>query len=45
MIYYGFYFKYGWESGIILVCADVPELIDTVALGQRYPPIFGPKQK
>ncbi|THV37748.1 hypothetical protein [Glycomyces buryatensis] len=45
MIYCYMYFKWGWDSGVILECADVPEFVDTVALGPRYREIYGPLSK
>lgn len=45
MIYWYSYFKYQWDSGVILTCTDVPEFVDTVCLGSRYAEIKGPKDK
>lgn len=45
MIYWYSYFKYQWESGVILECADVPEFVATVCLGARFAEIKGPKAK
>ena len=42
MIYNYTYFKWGWSTGTVLECADVPEFVDTVALGPRYREILGP---
>ncbi|WP_335987922.1 hypothetical protein [Glycomyces sp. MUSA5-2] len=42
MVYVGSYFKYGWDSPAVLTCADVPEFIDTVAIGPRHKEIRGP---
>ncbi|THV37747.1 hypothetical protein [Glycomyces buryatensis] len=42
MVYYSLYFKYRWDSGVMLECTDVPEFVDTVALGPRYREIRGP---
>jgi hypothetical protein len=42
IIYVNSYFKYGWDSPAVLTCADVPEFIDTVALGPRHKEIRGP---
>ena len=43
MIYWSSYFKYRWDSGVVLTCADVPEFVATVCLGPRYAEIKGPK--
>jgi hypothetical protein len=42
VVYVDSYFKYGWDSPVVLVCTDVPEFIDTVALGPRHKEIRGP---
>ncbi|WP_026924958.1 hypothetical protein [Glycomyces arizonensis] len=42
IVYVNSYFKYGWDSPVVLTCADVPEFIDTVALGPRHKEIRGP---
>jgi hypothetical protein len=42
IVYWYTYFKYGWDDGIMIRCADVPELVDTVALGPRYRELYGP---
>ena len=45
IVYWYTYFKYGWDDGIMIRCADVPELVDTVALGPRYKELYGPPDK
>lgn len=45
MIYWYLYFKHRWDSGVVFECADIPELIDTVALGPKYPLTFGPPER
>lgn len=45
MIYDYSYFKYDAESGITVKCGDIPELINTVALGPRYIEINGPPEQ
>lgn len=45
IIYWYTYFKVNWDSGVILQCTGLPELIATVALGPRYREIFGPIEK
>ncbi|WP_035698191.1 hypothetical protein [Glycomyces tenuis] len=45
MIYCYSYFDYDWDTGILIECEDLPELIATVALGSRYPEIRGPKSE
>ncbi|WP_112134365.1 hypothetical protein [Glycomyces dulcitolivorans] len=42
IVYVNSYFKYGWDSSVVLRCADVPEFIDTVAIGPRHKEIRGP---
>jgi hypothetical protein len=43
MIYSYNYFKYRWDTGVVIECIDVPELVGTVALGPRYTEIKGPR--
>ncbi|GAA1688486.1 hypothetical protein GCM10009830_40120 [Glycomyces endophyticus] len=42
IVYTDSYVKYGWVSPVVLTCADVPEFIDTVAIGPRHKEIRGP---
>ncbi|WP_100445339.1 hypothetical protein [Glycomyces xiaoerkulensis] len=45
LLYHYTYFKHGWDTGVLVECADVPEFIATVALGSRYREIRGPLSK
>lgn len=45
MVYFYTYFKYRWDTGVVVECADVPEFVSTVALGSRYTEIKGPTAK
>lgn len=43
-IYDYLYFRHGMDSGFVISCDSIPEFIDTVALGPRYPDIHGPRK-
>ena len=45
MIYFYTYFKYRWDTGVMVECPDVAEFVSTVALGSRYTEIKGPTDK
>ncbi|MFI6167876.1 hypothetical protein ACIBCN_13935 [Nocardia sp. NPDC051052] len=43
-IYDYLYFRHNMDSGFVVSCETVPEFVDTVALGPRYPDIHGPRK-
>ncbi|MFF2555531.1 hypothetical protein ACFVUS_31305 [Nocardia sp. NPDC058058] len=43
-IYDYLYFRHNMDSGFVISCDSIPEFIDTVALGARYPDIHGPRK-
>ncbi|GAA4915927.1 hypothetical protein LX16_4115 [Stackebrandtia albiflava] len=45
IVYFDLYFKYRWDSGILVEVADMAEFVNTVALGDRYREIRGPLDK
>jgi hypothetical protein len=44
IIYDYMYFKHGMDNGAVLECEDIPQFVDTVALGPLYPDCNGPRR-
>jgi hypothetical protein len=45
MVYWFTYFKYGWDTGVVLECDSLAAFVNTVALGPRFVEIYGPREK
>lgn len=45
IVYWYGYSRAGWETGVVIECADVAEFVGTVALGPRYRELYGTPEK